>query len=84
VLRQFPSAIEGGKNQELHTRLLHEPMAVPDLGHTGIKVTVGVRAERLFYPNGRHNPAMGIAAKTIVRCVGGRLGACVCVVCVLV
>ena len=44
---------------EDHTRLLVEPVAVPEMGHTGVKpnvTTASTTGERpLFYPNGSRN-----------------------------
>lgn len=52
----------GGKNQEPHTRLLVEPIAVPNLSHTGVDLSLKKPKERkqpvLFYPNGRKNMAI--------------------------
>jgi len=55
VFSCFVSDLTGGKNQEEHTRLLMEPIAVPNLDHTGVPVRGTQKKVPLFYPTGKKN-----------------------------
>lgn len=64
---QFPTAIDGGKNQESHSRLLVEPVTVPNLDHTGIGPNLKKRESPLFYPNGSRNCNLRDTIRTSLR-----------------
>lgn len=50
------TCVAGGKNQEEHTRLLMEPIAVPNLDHTGLTMNAQKKKQvPLFYPTGKKN-----------------------------
>jgi len=50
---KHPSQVD--KSREKHTRLLHEPIAIPDLRHTGVKASLKSQDYPLFYPSGSRN-----------------------------
>ena len=45
-------AAAGGKNRELHSRLLVEPITIPNLDHTGVKHRLVEQDKPVFYPTG--------------------------------
>ena len=53
---KFPDRVEACRDS--HTRLLVEPVPIPDLKHTGVETGLVAKDHALFYPNGGKNASL--------------------------